>query len=1304
MSSNRPSGLTITVPPTYHVVEPPAAETPRRRGSQRPFGPVSIPSDTAATSAEQDAIIAALEAQGMQVFDRVELAPVSAPSSTGASRGRRVSTSSAVEFSADLAAHEDAVLLLEQDGLYAWKFADTIEATPAQPARRGGRTGPALKRVKFSVELATASSATREQAKRSVIGDFILDKVKVIVLKFAARIAVGQAIKFLERNVSKGIRTMGALDPQQWKLVDSLATIQLPTTRPARILLFIHGTFSNTVGAFGALAGTPWGRKFLEGARANYDAVIGFDHPTLSEDPLANATELLRLLQSVEWKYAPHFDVITHSRGGLVFRSLVEHLLPLSKWQAYFDRAIFVAAANGGTRLAEPDNWKTLIDLYTNIVVAACKVLGMIPQATAVTLVLGEAIKNLGAFVQYCATNAISEGSVPGLAAMEPDGAFIKSINEAQPGQPPVESSNYYAVVSDFKPRILDGDHEPQEMSRRLVQWLAEALAHQLMQESNDLVVDTPSMISIDGQRGRFIKDTLDFGENPQVYHTNYFTRPEVTNAFARWLRLAEPAAVEAVRGTTSAAKHATVERSRIGTVRGTIKGGSRPPSKGPRPGGGLKGGGRLTRGVRKPGVSELKGMPRRLVEIGGMVGPQLPVAVDTDFIVARDDIQISTCVEWIKEKSPNYVVVRRDYQGDTLNYAFTVGEVVETGKHEPPGTPLLYALNLHETDESPRRSIDDLSTPAAVEGSRPTTQRGIVLENEKPIGVLPEKTSPASASELAQMAERILTSTKGTEAAVSRRAMPKFDVPLAGIPTRTARGVRRSGAQKVTCHFHAEMEEEALVKRVTTVEVIVSREVIGLLTGIAAQSGEAEIEPDRKLIIQVIPRVNFETVDESRVEIDPPAPGDPQHLYFDLRATDSGDGEVWVLARQGQVSLVTLILKPRIVKVKSVTQRKLSSEAKTPEAPKLIEPLHQLRISEQTNGSQFSYFFDLESPALDIVESYRSADVLGDKEKYVENLYEEIEKRWLGNKDDVEAFGAELRAFGGQLFSELIPEKLQAVLWERRDEIKSIMVLSTEPLIPWELVHLKEPGKRQLPQETRFLGQMGLVRWLHGANWPPDQLKIRKGWARYVIPQYPAPYTLPEAEQEYKFLEDKFKATAVEPQPTPVRDLLSKPGQFDLLHFACHGSAEPHQIANAQLMLEGQVEAVIENGVQKQNFIPSYLSATTAEQYSELRAPNNRPMVVLNACQAGRAGYNLTGIGGFAQAFLRGGAGAFIGTLWSVGDSPARTFTETLYSELLNGSTLSEAAIKAREAARLAGDATWLSYVVYGHPHLKFA
>jgi hypothetical protein len=322
------------------------------------------------------------------------------------------------------------------------------------------------------------------------------------------------------------------------------------------------------------------------------------------------------------------------------------------------------------------------------------------------------------------------------------------------------------------------------------------------------------------------------------------------------------------------------------------------------------------------------------------------------------------------------------------------------------------------------------------------------------------------------------------------------------------------------------------------------------------------------------------------------------------------------------------------------------------------------------------------------------SKPFIGSRENYVNNIYKGIEQRWVSNESDYEAFTQELRAFGAQLFDELIPNDLQKTLWDFRDKLKSIMVISSEPFIPWELVHLKDPVTG-MPKETCFLGQMGLVRWLDQGGWPEEEISIRKGHVRYAIPQYPHPdYVLKEAEKEADFLIKSFGATAVTPQPKEVIELLQKLDGFDLLHFACHGFAEHNDIANAALLLQGRLEG--------DKFVPASLSATTAGQFSNWKPENRHPMIVLNACQAARAGYTLTGVGGFAQAFIAAGAGCFVSSLWSVGDQPARTFTETLYSQLMAGKTLSIASIKARNAAKDAKDATWLAYAVYGNPYMR--
>ena len=134
---------------------------------------------------------------------------------------------------------------------------------------------------------------------------------------------------------------------------------------------------------------------------------------------------------------------------------------------------------------------------------------------------------------------------------------------------------------------------------------------------------------------------------------------------------------------------------------------------------------------------------------------------------------------------------------------------------------------------------------------------------------------------------------------------------------------------------------------------------------------------------------------------------------------------------------------------------------------------------------------------------------------------------------------------------------------------------------------------------------------------------------------------------------------------PNGVRTLL-RSGAFDLLHFSGHGAADPDDILDAKLLLQGLKRAgTVE---------PQYLGATTVSENASLGEEGVGPVVVLNACQAGQAGELLTTVGGFAKAFLDAGASAFVSCLWSVHEQPSRVFVEKLYDELLDGTPISAA------------------------------
>ncbi len=323
------------------------------------------------------------------------------------------------------------------------------------------------------------------------------------------------------------------------------------------------------------------------------------------------------------------------------------------------------------------------------------------------------------------------------------------------------------------------------------------------------------------------------------------------------------------------------------------------------------------------------------------------------------------------------------------------------------------------------------------------------------------------------------------------------------------------------------------------------------------------------------------------------------------------------------------------------------------------------------------------------------SAPLQRSREEYVDWIYKEIENRWLSNDEDFAAFEQELRTYGATLLDELVPVEVQAALWAQRKKLKAIQVVAEEPFIPWEIVHLKEPGK-VVTKERNFLGDKGLVRWLHNEGPAPRALKIRKDRSFYVIPKYPHPeWDLPEAQKEIPFLKKTFGSKPLEPKNLAITDLLGTTGSLDHFHFSGHGEAETKEAVFAQLMLGG----TLENG----EWVPRYLKSDVIAQTAQLLAEDGgQPVVMLNACQIGRLGWKLTSIGGFAQSFIDRGAGVFVGSLWSVGDVPARHFSEAFYTSLAAGKTLAESATAGRNAARDEGDGTYLAFVVYGAPHAK--
>jgi CHAT domain-containing protein len=363
---------------------------------------------------------------------------------------------------------------------------------PVQSVSRGVR---APSEVRFQVALRPTP------ATRGLVGN----AVKAIVVK-VAKIGADKAVSFVLP------RLVEAFERRLWKKrglkegwvkvsKESLAAGTLQAARPmspARSLLFVHGTFSNTASAYRALAAS----GFFERVQHTYDdRIFGFDHFTLSRTPEENARMLLEALP----EHATTFDVITHSRGGLVLRNIVERSAQFGAVSRRFTlgRAVLVASPNDGTPLATPTRWDETVGWIANL-------LEMFPDNPFTT---GAAFVANG--LVWLANHA--SGDIPGLHSMDGDGDPILTI-QGPPGPP---AAAYSALVANYQP------------TGQALQRLLDIGIDQFFGTANDLVVPSEGGWRVDRAVTGFIPGSRIgcFGPGgnlgpDSVTHVNFFAQP----------------------------------------------------------------------------------------------------------------------------------------------------------------------------------------------------------------------------------------------------------------------------------------------------------------------------------------------------------------------------------------------------------------------------------------------------------------------------------------------------------------------------------------------------------------------------------------------------------------------------------------------------------------------------------------------------------------------------------------------------------------------------------------------------------
>jgi hypothetical protein len=351
----------------------------------------------------------------------------------------------------------------------------SIHLPVAGPARRGNG-------AVFELPLLPPPPARREgYGARAAVA---------LVLRAAARVEE-RAVVSLARTFEEAAFGRAGLSERLVHVTpEGLAAGELPAASPSllapppeRNLLLLHGTFSSTAAAFADLSKG----GFFEALAPLYGGrVVGFDHQTVSLTPAENAQ---RLVASLPGEEPFLFDVVAHSRGGLVLRTLLERPEEVGPLASRFacGRAILAAVPNLGTPLASAGRWELALAGWLNL-------FDVLPPAPAP--LLGEFVVEALLWLARRVTTAL-----PGLAAMDGGGVAVSALEKS------ALPAAYWALGARFRG------------GGALALRLVESGFDRFFGEPHDLVVPTEGCFLLDRAGAARVPEgrvaILDAGERP---------------------------------------------------------------------------------------------------------------------------------------------------------------------------------------------------------------------------------------------------------------------------------------------------------------------------------------------------------------------------------------------------------------------------------------------------------------------------------------------------------------------------------------------------------------------------------------------------------------------------------------------------------------------------------------------------------------------------------------------------------------------------------------------------------------------
>jgi hypothetical protein len=516
--------------------------------------------------------------------------------------------------------------------------------------------------------------------------------------------------------------------------------------------------------------------------------------------------------------------------------------------------------------------------------------------------------------------------------------------------------------------------------------------------------------------------------------------------------------------------------------------------------------------------------------------------------------------------------------------------------------------------------------------------------------------------------------------------AYPRMDAPDTVLPEQEF---------ELSIGLSAQQQEKVMGGRLT---VPTADEEFALTVQVIAPDFEA---PDGIRADLHVKRSEFQKANTT-VKLRAPAVQDVLVSILEVEYSYQGNlvGRVW---REIRVVPAGISLPEEKVKVGATSIRSASPE----DAPDLTVAISEA-LDESTLIWTFTTPYKVELPTHQVKTKYKQ-----DAQIFAVSNIKTVA--------DAEACVIENKVRGvSRTISEKTPSEFWAVLtkvWTsvkraRPGQVPSLLLISEDPYIPWELASTEEAWIDQsLVDSARPLllgAQVRIGRWLRESSstrpgfgrprMPPEtSVNIKK--MALVVGDYQAIHgqrELPEAIEEGRSLSKSYPSSVwVDGELTRVDDLLDNRlkdkgepvGSVQVIHFACHGELSDDPRYNGIVLSDTQMR----------------LDETIIKGYDLM--PKAEPFVFVNACQLGQASEILADYGGLAGAFLKEGCRGFVAPLWSVDDKIAREVALQFYKRALDdGVEISEVMRELRskfDMTQASPPSTFIAYVFYGHPKL---